>query len=117
MLNQWKDKQAVITGASSGIGAALARKLSAQDMQVLLVARRRERLQGLADEICAAGGNAPSWPPTCAAKPTGSVCASKPAMLTCWSTMPGWVGMAMATRCPGKPPRRCYRSTWKQLSN
>lgn len=58
MIDQWKDKQAVITGASSGIGAALARKLSAQGLQVLLVARRRERLESLAEEICAAGGSA-----------------------------------------------------------
>ena len=58
MIDQWKDKQAVITGASSGIGAALARKLSAQGLQVVLVARRRERLESLAEEICAAGGSA-----------------------------------------------------------
>jgi short-subunit dehydrogenase len=58
MINQWKDKLAVITGASSGIGAALARKLSAQGLQVVLVARRRERLESLAEEICAAGGSA-----------------------------------------------------------
>jgi len=58
MINQWKDKLAVITGASSGIGEALARKLAAQGMQVLLVARRRERLEILAGEIRAAGGSA-----------------------------------------------------------
>jgi short-subunit dehydrogenase len=58
MINEWKDKLAAITGASSGIGAALARKLSAQGLQVLLVARRRERLESLAEEICAAGGSA-----------------------------------------------------------
>jgi uncharacterized protein len=56
MIDQWKGKLAVITGASSGIGAALARKLSAQGLQVLLVARRRERLESLAEEICSAGG-------------------------------------------------------------
>ncbi len=58
MIDQWNNKLAVITGASSGIGAALARKLSAQGLQVLLVARRRERLESLAEEICAAGGSA-----------------------------------------------------------
>jgi len=58
MINQWKDKLAVITGASSGIGEALARKLAAQGIQVLLVARRRERLEALASEIRAAGGRA-----------------------------------------------------------
>ena len=58
MSDHWEDKLAVITGASSGIGEAIARKLSAQGLQVVLVARRRERLETLAGEIRAAGGNA-----------------------------------------------------------
>ena len=56
MIDHWKDKLAVITGASSGIGEAIARKLAAQGLQVVLVARRRERLESLADEIRAGGG-------------------------------------------------------------
>jgi uncharacterized protein len=58
MINQWKGKLAVITGASSGIGAAIACKLAAQGLQVVLVARRRERLETLAGQIRADGGNA-----------------------------------------------------------
>ena len=58
MINQWKDKLAVITGASSGIGEAIARKLAAEGLQVVLVARRRERLERLAEQIQAAGGSA-----------------------------------------------------------
>ena len=58
MINNWKDKLAVITGASSGIGEAISRKLAAQGLQVVLVARRRERLETLADQIRLAGGSA-----------------------------------------------------------
>jgi uncharacterized protein len=58
MSNRWKDKLAVITGASSGIGEAIARKLAAQGLRVVLVARRRDRLENVAEEIRAGGGNA-----------------------------------------------------------
>ena len=40
-----------ITGASSGIGAALARENARQGRDLALTARREERLQGLSDEI------------------------------------------------------------------
>src|SRR5437016_5306973 len=46
-----KGKLAVITGASSGLGATFARKLAARGYDLLLVARREARLQSIAREI------------------------------------------------------------------
>ena len=52
------DKTVLITGASSGIGAGLARELGAAGARVLLGARRLDRIAALAYEIRQAGGTA-----------------------------------------------------------
>ena len=57
-LRDARDRVAIVTGASSGIGAALARELAHRGAQVALVARRRDRLEALAGEIASEGGQA-----------------------------------------------------------
>ncbi len=55
-----KNKTVLITGASSGIGAALAKELALQGAKVGLVARRSDRIKKLSEEIHASGGRA-AW--------------------------------------------------------
>lgn len=58
MTEPLADTVALVTGASSGIGAATATALIAQGAVVAVLARRRDRLEELNDSIVAAGGTA-----------------------------------------------------------
>ena len=46
-----KSRVAVVTGASSGFGLAIARRIASQGMPVVALARRKDRLEELADEL------------------------------------------------------------------
>jgi short-subunit dehydrogenase len=57
-----RDKRAIVTGASSGIGWELALELARHVTRLVLTARRRERLEQLVAEIQRAGGQAHAVP-------------------------------------------------------
>nr|XP_022902752.1 farnesol dehydrogenase-like [Onthophagus taurus]XP_022902753.1 farnesol dehydrogenase-like [Onthophagus taurus]XP_022902754.1 farnesol dehydrogenase-like [Onthophagus taurus]XP_022902755.1 farnesol dehydrogenase-like [Onthophagus taurus]XP_022902756.1 farnesol dehydrogenase-like [Onthophagus taurus]XP_022902757.1 farnesol dehydrogenase-like [Onthophagus taurus]XP_022902758.1 farnesol dehydrogenase-like [Onthophagus taurus] len=57
MLNRWVNKIAIVTGASSGIGAAIAQKLVQGGLIVVGIARRVELIQTISEQLKNAKGN------------------------------------------------------------
>ena len=74
-----RGKRVLITGASSGIGEAGAEEFAAEGAEVVVVARRQDLLDALAERITAAGGTAtrsratcPTWTPSTHWSPTST---------------------------------------------
>ncbi len=57
-----RDKVVIITGASSGIGAEIARQLAAEDARVVLAARTMSKLERVAADLAATGASAMALP-------------------------------------------------------
>lgn len=62
LIQRAKGRNALVTGASSGIGLTVAKMLGRAGAHVLLVSRTRETLEEVRDEIVAAGGSASVYP-------------------------------------------------------
>ena len=57
-MDTYKNKIALVTGASTGIGRAMAVDLAAQGAELILTARSKEQLDALAQEIQGKAGKA-----------------------------------------------------------
>jgi short-subunit dehydrogenase len=94
-LADFRDRIALVTGASSGIGAQLARDLAARGARVALVARRADRLQALAAEL---GGEARALAVPCDVADRGAVETAIATVLARWDRIDVLVNAAGVAR-------------------
>lgn len=88
-------KIVVVTGASAGVGRAIARRFGRERWRVALVARSADRLEAAAAEIQDAGGEALVLPAD--TSDSQAVFAARDVVLAQWGQIDVWVNAAMAT--------------------
>ncbi len=95
MAGRKRDRVVVVTGASAGVGRAVARAFGQQGAKVALIARTREALEDAAHEIERAGGEAMVLPLDVA--DPDAVTAAADQVVARWGRIDVWVNDAMVS--------------------
>ena len=95
MRRKLAGRMAVVTGASSGVGRAIARAFAAEGANVALIARNREALEAAAREVAERGAQALVFPLD--VSDAGAVDAAAHAVASAWGRIDVWVNDAMVS--------------------